>query len=230
VSTPPEGPSASDDYPPAPWALRGQMYFSVWRVPVERVQVRLDPTFELLSLAGRVCVAACFVDYQEGRVLTYGELFGAVSVKVRDTRRYGFTVTHMWVDSERSMHGGRALWGMPKELARFELDHQPPEGAFAGASWDPRGNELARVRFKAIPGLLPRFVRIPLGLPNLQVLHGRAHAPRGAIRFSPQLLRADWSIPAESPLASLGIAGVRPWLSGQVRDFEWNLSAPTPVD
>jgi hypothetical protein len=230
VSTSPEGPSASNDYPPAPWALRGQLYFSVWMVPIERVQVGLDPAFELLSPAGRVCVAASFVDYQEGSVLTYGELFGAVSVKVRGTHRYGFTVTHMWVDSERSLHGGRALWGMPKELARFELDHQPPGGAFTGASWDPRGGELARVRLKAIPGLLPRFVRIPFGLPNLQVLHGGVHAPRGMVRFSPRLLRADWSIPPESPLASLGIAGVRPWMSGQLRDFEWNLSAPTPVD
>jgi hypothetical protein len=230
VSTPPEGPSASNDYPPAPWVLRGQMYFSVWWVPLERVQVRLHPAFELLSPAGRVCVAACFVDYQEGSVLTYGELFGAVSVKVRGTRRHGLTVTHMWVDSERSLHGGRALWGMPKELARFELDHAPPEGTFAGACWDPRGGELARARFKALPGLLPRFVRLPLELPNLQVLQGKAHAPRGPIRFSPQLLRADWSIPAQSPLASLGIAGARPWVSAQVRDFEWTLFAPTPVE
>ena len=230
MSTTPEGPSASNDYPPAPWLLRGQMYFSLWMVPRERVLVRLDPAFELLSPAGRVCVAACFVDYQEGSVLTYRELFGAVSVKVRSTRRPGLTVTHMWVDDERSLRGGRAIWGMPKQLARFEFDSPPPGETFAGASWDAQGGELARGRFKALPGLLPRFVRIPLGMPNLQVLQGRAHTPKGAIHFSPQLLRADWFIPVESPLASLGIVGTRPWMSGQVRDFEWNLSAPTPVE
>ena len=72
--------SVSNDYPPAPWALRGQMYCSVWMVPAERVQVHLDPAFELLTIAGRACVAACFVDYQEGSVLTYGE--EAISVEV----------------------------------------------------------------------------------------------------------------------------------------------------
>jgi Acetoacetate decarboxylase (ADC) len=231
VSTPAsETPSSSQDYPPAPWRLRGQMYFSIWMVPAERVQVRLDPAFELLTFAGRACAAACFVDYQEGSVLTYGELFGALSVKARDSGHRGLTVTHMWVDSERSMRGGRALWGMPKEMARFELAHQPPgTGTFAGAGWDARGGELARVRFKALGGL-PRLVRIPLGLPNLQVLQGRVHAPKGAIHFSPRLLRgAEWSIPAESPLASLGIVGARPWVSAQVRDFDWTLDAATPV-
>ncbi|MFL5356066.1 acetoacetate decarboxylase family protein [Archangium sp.] len=231
MSTPSsEAPAPSNDYPPSPWQLCGQMYFSVWMVPAERVQVRLEPAFELLTFAGRACVAASFVDYQEGSVLTYGELFGAVSVKARDSGHRGLTVTHMWVDSERSMRGGRALWGMPKEMARFELAHQPPgAGAFAGAGWDARGGELARVRFKALGGL-PRGVRIPMNLPDLQVLHGRVHTPNGAIRFSPRLLRgAEWSIPAESPLASLGIAGASPWVSGQVRDFEWNLAAATPV-
>ncbi|PTL81853.1 hypothetical protein DAT35_23280 [Vitiosangium sp. GDMCC 1.1324] len=221
----------SNDYPPAPWALRGQMYFSVWMVPAERLQVRLDPAFELFTIAGRACVAACFVDYQEGSVLTYGELFGAVSVRTRGSHHHGLTVTHMWVDSERAMRGGHALWGMPKQMARFELDHQPPGGSvFSGTGWDPRGGELARVRFQPLAGL-PRSVRIPLGLPNLQMLRGRVHAPKAAIRFSPRLLRgAEWSIPTDSPLASLGIVGARPWLSGQVRDFEWNLPAATPVD
>ena len=231
MSTPAsEAPAPSNDFPPAPWHLRGQMYFSVWMVPAARVQVRLDPAFELLTFAGRACAAACFVDYQEGSVLTYGELFGAVSVKARDSGHRGLTVTHMWVDSERSMRGGRALWGMPKEMARFELVHPPPgAGIFAGAGWEARGGELARVRFKALGGL-PRGTRIPLNLPDLQVLHGRVHAPRGAIRFSPRLLRgAEWSIPPESPLASLGIVGASPWMSGQVRDFEWNLDAAAPV-
>lgn len=231
MSTPAsEAPSPSNDYPPAPWHLRGQMYFSLWMVPAERVRVQLDPAFELLTFAGRACVGASFVDYQEGSVLTYGELFGAISVKARDSGHRGLTVTHMWVDSESSMRGGRALWGMPKEMARFELAHPPPgAGVFAGAGWDARGGELARVRFKALGGL-PRGVRIPLGLPNLQMLHGRVHAPHGAVRFTPRLLRgAEWSIPAESPLASLGIAGASPWVSGQVRDFEWNLDAATPV-
>ncbi|WNG44204.1 acetoacetate decarboxylase [Archangium minus] len=225
-------PSVSNDYPPAPWALRGQMYLSLWMVPAERVRFELDPAFELFTLAGRACVITCFVDYQQGSVLTYGELFGGISVKTRGSGHLGMTVTHMWVDSERSLRGGRALWGMPKVMARFALDHQPQSGgAFAGASWDTQGRELARVHFEPLAAL-PPSVRIPMGLPNLQMLNGRVHAPKDAkIHFSPRLLQgAEWSIPTDSPLASLGIVGARPWVSAQVRDFEWTLPAATPVE
>ncbi|WP_257455097.1 acetoacetate decarboxylase family protein [Archangium lipolyticum] len=221
--------SASKDFPPAPWVLRGQIYGSMWMVPAERIQFRVDPTFELLTFAGRVCVVACFVDYQEGSVLTYGELFGAVSVRTREPRHRGLTVTHMWVDSERSMRGGRALWGMPKEMARFEFDHHPPEGAFRGIGWDSRKKELARMSCDVVAGL-PDSVRIPMSLPNLQMLDGKVQSPKTAIHFSPRLMRTEWSIPEDSPLASLGISGASPWMSFQVRNFEWNLPAATPVD
>ncbi|MET0404084.1 MAG: acetoacetate decarboxylase family protein [Cystobacter sp.] len=220
----------SNDFPPAPWRLRGQLYASVWWVPTRRLQISLDPSLELLTFAGRACVGAAFVEYQEGSVLTYSELFGSVSVRTRDSRRPGMTVTHMWVNSERSLRGGRALWGMPKELARFSVDHRPLGAAFAGAAWDPSGRELAGVHFQPLAGVPPR-VRIPVPLPNLQVLHGRVHAPPSSIRFSPRLLRgAEWIIPLDSPLASLGIAGARPWVSAQARDFDWNLAAAVPVD
>ncbi len=221
--------SVANDHPPAPWRLRGQGYASVWMVPVERLQVRVDPAFELLTFAGRACVATCFVDYQEGSVLTYRELFGAVAVRMRGTYRYGITIPLMWVDSEPSMRGGRALWDMPKEMARFELDHQPPGEAFSGACWDSQGRELARVRFHSQAGLPPR-IRLPLGLMNLQVLHGRVHSTKAVVRCSPRWLQgAHWSIPVDSPLAALGIAGARPWLSLQVRDFGGELPAATPV-
>jgi acetoacetate decarboxylase len=222
----------STDFPPAPWRLRGQMYASLWWVPARRLQVSLDPAFELLTVAGRASVGAAFVEYQEGSVLTYGELFGAVSVRTRDSRRVGMTVSHMWVDSERSLRGGRALWGMPKEMARFSIEHQPAGAAFTGAGWDPSGRDLARVRFQSLISA-PRGVRLPVPLPDLQMLQGQVHAPPpGTIfRFSPRLLRgAEWTIPQDSPLASLGIAGARPWVSFQARDFEWILPAAIPVD
>ncbi|SEU15287.1 acetoacetate decarboxylase family protein [Stigmatella erecta] len=219
----------SSGFPPAPWRLQGQLYASVWWVPVWRLQLSLDPAFELLTVAGRACVAAAFVDYQPGSVLTYGELFGAVGVRVRGSRRIGMTVTHMWVDSEPSLRGGRALWGMPKQMARFALDPAPPDAAFTGASWDAEGRELARVRMRPLAGA-PRRVRLPVPLPNLQVLRGQVHAPPSALRFSPRLLRAaEWTIPAGSPLVTLGIAGARPVVSAQARDFEWNLPAAVPV-
>lgn len=219
-----------DDFPPAPWRLQGQMHLSAWWVPRQRLQVSLEPAFELLTVAGRACVVTGFVDYQAGSVLTYRELFGAVSVRVRGSRRRGMSVVRMWVDSRPSLLAGRALWGMPKELARFSFDPAPGDAAFAGAGWDPDGGELASARFQALASIGWR-ARLPRTLPILQVLHGRVHTLPSHLRFSPTLLRAaEWIIPASSPLAALGVVGRRPWLSVQARDFDWELPEAVPLE
>jgi hypothetical protein len=219
------------DFPPSPWHLRGQLYVSGWWVSARRLQVTLAPEFELLTVAGRACVTAAFVDYQAGSVLTYGELLGAVSVRARASRRVGMSVTRMWVDDARSLRGGRALWGMPKEAGRIALEHDAGDVVFRGAAWDEEGRELARVSFQALV-TLPRRPRLTLPLPALQVLQGQVHAVPASspMRCSVRLLRsAAWSIPPDSPLAELGIRGARPFLSVQARDFEWLLDAALPV-
>ncbi|WNG23913.1 hypothetical protein F0U62_07650 [Cystobacter fuscus] len=55
--------------------------------------------------------------------------------------------------------------------------------------------------------------------------HGGSCPARGGL-----LRGAEWTIPQDSPLASLGLAGARPWVSFQARDFEWTLPAAVPVD
>ncbi|AKJ08018.1 acetoacetate decarboxylase [Archangium gephyra] len=228
-SQPSSAPQAVlNDYPPSPWTLRGQAYMSAWSVPVHRCSVRVDPVFEPVVVAGRLFVTGAFVDYAPGSTLTYGELAMGIVVKQRGARRYGSATPLLWVDSEQSLRGGRALWNLPKELARFELDRSPPGGGFSGAGWDERGQLLGKARFELLPGL-PRRVRLPFLLPDLYSIRGQVCETKDDFSTSLRLLRGAWSIPDSSPLAALGLAGQQPLLSFWMRDFALTLPAATPV-
>lgn len=201
---------------------------SVWSVPVHRCSHQLDPVFEPVVVAGRMFVTGSFVHYEPGGILTYGELAMGIIVKQRGARRYGAVTPLIWVDSEQSLHGGRAMWNLPKELARFELDRSPPGGGFSGAAWEEGGRFLGRARFELLPGL-PRRARLPVSVPDLYCIQGQVCETKNSFSTSLRLLRGAWSIPDTSPLAALGLAGQKPLLSFWMRDFALTIPAATPV-
>ncbi|MFT3768112.1 MAG: acetoacetate decarboxylase family protein [Minicystis sp.] len=215
-------------YPPAPWALAGQMYCSLWWVPAERCRAVRDRELVPIEVAGRVCVTVGFVDYQQGSVLTYGELFVGMMVRHAGTGRSGSKVDLIWVDDATSQRGGRELWGIPKELGRFELDHGAPGGGFSGRAWDDEGRLLIEARFGSGLGL-PLRRRTRLSFPGLQRRSGLVHSVDAEIECSPRLCRATHRIPADSPLAALGIAGTRPLMSLWAKDFRTRLPAAVPL-
>lgn len=218
----------AEDFPPAPWALQGQLYCSVWWVPAEQCVLPVDPELVPLQVAGRVCVAAAFVDYQAGSVLTYRELLAGVMVRHTGSGRTGLKVEHIWVDDARSLRGGRELWGVPKELARFEFDAQAPGGGFSAKAWDAHGNLLLSGRYGSGVGL-PGLGRTRVALSGLNRLRGEVHGSLGKLDTTPRLVRARIEVPSGSPLAALGIAERGPMVSVHLKDFRISLPAAKPV-
>ncbi|MEO9134446.1 MAG: acetoacetate decarboxylase family protein [Jatrophihabitantaceae bacterium] len=108
------------DYPPEPWDLRGQLHSSVYLVPFDQIPTDLPPGWRPIQIGGRAIVGTAWVTYGPGGVLEYNELMA--TVLVRRGRHLRPTITHIWVDSAASREGGRALWGIPKELAEFTVD------------------------------------------------------------------------------------------------------------
>src|SRR4051812_35716784 len=106
------------EYPPEPWELHGHGYASVWAVPESEI-VDLPEGIRPVTLFGKALVGTAFVDYLPSGTLSYHELL--VVVLVRHGRSVGVTITQIWVDSAASRAGARAMWGIPKELAEFEL-------------------------------------------------------------------------------------------------------------
>lgn len=195
-------------YPPEPWHLRGQMYVSVW--PVPRAQLPpLPPALAArvrpLTVAGRGLVGTAWVDYGPGGVLQYRELLSAVLV--RRAGRPLVSIVDIWVDSPASRDGGRALWGIPKELA--ELDFRP-----AGGGLDARAGAIAQARLARGPRLPGRW---PARFSVVQVVGDGTRTTPVRSHAAVHVAKAGWQVPADGPLGYL--AGRRPLLTVALRDF-----------
>ncbi|MFI5909947.1 acetoacetate decarboxylase family protein [Dactylosporangium sp. NPDC051541] len=199
-------------YPPEPWSLRGRMYVSVWALPVAAlppIPPELASTVRVARIGGRALVGAAWVDYRPGGDLSYRELLAAVLM--RQGWRSRVTITHIWVDSPASRDGGRALWGIPKDLAEIELT-DTRAAASVGAEATIRG---------ARP-----WLRLPIGFTCTQELGGRAKTTpvRATARCGPARLR--WHLEPDGPLGFLH--GRKPLLTLVADDFRMRFGAAPP--
>ena len=192
----------SPSYPAEPWDLHGHAYVGVWLLPADVTPPPASAATRPVRLFGRTIVSAAFFRYDDPSPLTYDEIMS--TVLVRQGWRPRVSITHIWVDSEASRDGGRALWAIPKDLAEFErTTHQ---------SYTATG----------IGSLLVRTVRrlpagIPLGFRLAQDRDGDlvVSPVRGRVRLG--LVRGSWSLDPAGPLEFL--AHRRPVLTLALRPF-----------
>ncbi len=114
-------------------------FTAMYSVPTAAAQSLIDYTgLEILQFRpGRGICVLVFVDYVDGDLGPYNE-FG-VSFLVRDHRadgtsvpqdlkalargRAGALIHHLPVDGDFTLAAGRGIWGFPKVLADFDVDH-----------------------------------------------------------------------------------------------------------
>ena len=205
-------------YPPEPWMLRGQMHVSVWLLPRgARPSHAMPSGVRRLTVAGRTVVGTAWVDYQPGGVLSYRELL--VATLIRGGLRPRVTITGIWVDSVPSRDGGRALWAIPKELARLAFDAAAGDHT-AEANIDGRPIAWASVhRGVRLPGRWPVRFRV------VQNRDGQPQTTRVRATARIQLGRSDWRIAPDGPLSYL--RGLRPRVTVRLADFRMTFgSAP----
>ncbi|MCW2497348.1 acetoacetate decarboxylase family protein [Jatrophihabitans sp.] len=198
-------------YPAEPWALQGQLHSSAFLVPLVEVPVDLPPGCSPVRVGRFGVVGAVWVDYEPGGVLDYRELMTVLLV--RKGWQVMPTVTHIWVDSEASRDGGRALWGIPKQLASFD---------FTGADFAARDDvgPLAAGSVRPLMGLPGRW---PTNFRVVQWLGGKAKLSPVRSRAAISLSRAAFDADPSGPLAFL--AGRRPFASFTLRDFEMSFGS-----
>jgi hypothetical protein len=122
----------------------------------------------------------------------------------------GMVVSHIYVDDERSMSGGHAIWGLPKELATFSYER---------ASFTARQGTttLLHARIRRRPGFLPIVIPTPITSDKGQTI-GSAK-----IKAAPALV--ELQIPHDSPFAHLGLAGRHVALAGD--DLRLHMPPPS---
>ncbi|MFF6952127.1 acetoacetate decarboxylase family protein [Streptomyces iakyrus] len=198
-------------FPPSPWHLTGDMVVSLWRVPAGDLPPwPLPGVVRPWVVRRRATLLTFWVDYRPGGVLAYREFL--IALAVRHGRRIAGSTVAAWVDDERSLAGGRALWGIPKELGEIMLsaDGRGSRGVLTADGVPP-----VRVTYRDV-------LRLPFRLP------GRAHLiqqlPDGTecsvpMRISgrPAFGRSRVTTGCGTPLSVL--ARHKPLLSFAVHDF-----------
>jgi hypothetical protein len=197
-------------YPPEPWRLRGQLHLTVWRADVATLPP-LPAGLRPVRWGATALVGTAWVDYEPCGMLSYRELLAAVLV--HRGRRPLVSITDVWVDSEPSLRGGRELWGIPKDLATFEVEQAGPTQRWAAATPDDAPIAQGRVTGR---GRLPG--RWPAGYTVAQQLGGRLALTPVRSRGAVQPARASWAFAPGGPLRWLRTA--RPLLSVSLRDVD----------
>jgi hypothetical protein len=96
------------------------MVVSLWRVPVAELPPwSLPAGVRPWIVRRRATLVTFWVDYRPGGVLAYREFL--IALAVRHGHRVAASTVAAWVDDERSLAGGRALWGIPKEPGTITL-------------------------------------------------------------------------------------------------------------
>jgi hypothetical protein len=171
-------------HPAPPWHLNGEFV--------------IVPALVKPRALGGVLLA----NYTSG-TLAYRELI----VFERATRR-GMVISHIYVDDEQSMRGGREIWGLPKELATFTYGST----RFTAAQEAP----LLSARIRRRAGRLPLIVPAPI------VSEAGATLGIARVKAAPALVTLD--VPAGSPFEHLGLGGTHLALAGD----DLRLTMPPP--
>ena len=163
---------------------------------IERVRPWLPPALSVVPVApGRTLGGLFIASYGASSTLQYHELV-VVAALVRHGGRVGGWVSHIYVDDPQSRAGGHAIWGLPKELAHFDVDSDasPPVQARQGSS----------VLCRFAPGRGRALPRLPVFIPVLNRRGGATlwfHA-NGWARY--RIGRSEVDVPRESPFFGLG--------------------------
>ena len=186
------------DYPAPPWTNKGQALQVLRLVDVARVRSLIPAPLKIVPiLPGKTIGIVYFADYEPGSAITYHELIIAPAL-VHLGRHFGWWISHIYVDQPDSMAGGREIWGLPKEMARFNWN------LAAGQVEAYQDNKLLCGLRSRPPASGVRMVMFLLAIARLgpQLL-----AFRGDISSKLSLAPAVVEIPATSPIASLHLSG-----------------------
>ncbi len=104
---------------PAPWKLKGRGYIFLYKFPRSfetNPAFKSNLTDEPFSGFGTLML----VDYEESDAGPYRELL-FIPGEFTFLRKKYYSITKIYVSSMESVENGRRNWGIPKELADFEI-------------------------------------------------------------------------------------------------------------
>ncbi|MDH3915160.1 MAG: acetoacetate decarboxylase family protein [Chromatiales bacterium] len=190
---------------PAPWRLAGSGLIIVTRPDSSDPSLHRFTQDELRPHALAGLSVTMFVDYWRSDAGPYRELlFIPCRFRIGGARRW--SISRIFVSTPESVVGGRANWGIPKQIAAFEVEGAAggrqsvtvsrDDGLVAALEFEPVGPEIP-VTTALLPSRLLRLAQYRDGK-----TFEFAPAARGRMRLA-RLLAAD-SDPQAFPLPGSG--------------------------
>lgn len=139
---------------PAPWQLQGRGFISLLRCPQDLLDTH---AFVPESLRGKRSASPyalmMFVDYAHSPVGPYHELlFIPGSFAFEDGRRH-LSISRIFVSTMDSVVNGQRNWGIPKDVAQFDVRYG--DGGVDRVTVSRNGRPFAELAYKAWPLPLP---------------------------------------------------------------------------
>lgn len=205
-------------YPPAPWKAKGFAVQTLRLIDVDRARRFVPSELDVVSvLPGKTVGAVYVADYGPGSALEYSELIVA-SALTRRGRTLRFWISHIYVDSQDSMAGGREIWGLPKEMAEFAWDQDRQE-----VEVRRDGRLLCGLRSGKPRWLLP----MPIFLPTFSTLGPDLLSFVATVRGRVGIAGGHLTVPTDSPFADLDL-GAKGWTLS-TRNMAFVAGAPRVV-
>ncbi len=189
-------------------------------VDLRAAQLLLPPDCDAVAVVpGKTLGGLLFLSYESGSTLVYREL-NVVAAMVRVGARVAFYLPRLYVDSPESLAGGRAIWGMPKEAATFDVAATRTERRIVVYG---RDGEVARLR----AGTPRSRLRLSLPLPALGTQDDRFLFFTGRLHARVGFVSATVELPRDGEFAALALD--RPMLSCSLDTLELVVPVPTVV-
>lgn len=207
-------------YPFPPWTLQGYAFLTVNLVDIEKSRTFIPSELQILSVfPGKTLGGVYFSAYQSGSILQYNELI-VVPALVYYQGKIGSWISHIYVDHEDSVAGGREIWGLPKEMAEF--------------IWDENGVKVYQNNrqfccfhhqqgfFNLSTGWRQPLIGNAFGGLNTDLLFFSS-----TFKSYIGLVQGHLEIPSQSPLTELELS--QPMLSFKLSQLALNVNPPTVI-
>lgn len=198
-------------YPPAPWTLTGVALATPRLIDIDRARLFVPRDLDIVPVLPGKTLGMVFAAYYDSD-LSYSELIVAPAL----VRQGGFWVSHIYVDNESSVAGGRDIWGLPKQLAHF--------------GWHPKGVDMHQGErlLCAIDHPQPFYtLRLPLMTPSVSALGTALLAFTSHFRAGLGFSLGQLTVPDESPFAALHLSQAAPMF--HLRHLHLRVDAPRTV-
>lgn len=204
---------------PAPWQLKGRGYIAA--IKFDAAQLDGDK-FLPASLQGKRGKGRLgylmLVDYSESPVGPYYELLFIPGRYQLPSGRKRYSISRIFVSSENSVVNGRQNWGIPKDLADFDLQYD--DKGSVDASISVNGQPICTLKFeKYSPNFPITTALVPKGLRTL-VQHWQGqqfeYTPAAGGWASMAKLTSCWSDPA----AMIDLSSAKPMLAIATSNFQ----------